>query len=538
MVKKLTLSLCIVFLLSLGYAHAAEEGIESIHIAVNLQKDGSALITETWEINDVYKGTEYYIALYGLKDMTVSQLTVTDDTGTLYKTLDEWDSKASFDDKAFRCGVLSVPKEDGYEICWGISQLGNRSYTVQYVLSNLCKGYHDATGFYHRFVSKNLSSDVKNASITLSMEDVVFTPDNLAVSAFGFTGTVSFSQGRMVATTSEALKGRNHMTLLVRFADGIIAPTPANGSFQDVSDRAQQKTNPVTIIAILSSVLLAAGGVTALLSASYRRIKLADGSVAIRTSKQHLHFTQAAPFDGNLFMAYCALLLDPWSSVPKDVLAATITQWSLDGNIVIQEVNGNTSLKLVSSERMNVVEKELFLLMEEAAENHSLSIDAWGQWIRQNPSALTQWQETVKSYGNDLLCSAACIATDASGKLRFTASGLSAYESMLSFYYHLKSLKKEPDKALSRAYWVDYICFSALFGLSQSVVSQLGHNAPDDLTQFCADHHMSHPYMIYAMCSGQHYSRTATSNLSDDSDLGGFSSGGGGFSGGGGGGSR
>jgi len=215
---------------------AEEDGINEIAITVSLNSDGSADITETWDIDNVYDGTEYYKALYNMDRMSVSNLTVTDDTGREYQLLSRWDTSASFADKAYKCGILENKK--GYELCWGISEMGDRTYTISYHLTGLVKRYSDSDGFYHQFISDDLSSSPRSASVEVYMDGVPFTTDNADIWALGFEGGIHFENGIIVARSDGKLGGNDYINLLIGFDTSVFEPITASGTFADVKDKA------------------------------------------------------------------------------------------------------------------------------------------------------------------------------------------------------------------------------------------------------------------------------------------------------------
>jgi len=127
----------VLFILGAAQVFAKEDAIPSINLEVILQSDGSAVITEIWDVRGVSSGTEYYKALNNMDGMSVDSLAVWDESGTQYKTLDGWNTKLSREEKSGTCGILKT--SDGYELCWGIGSYGNHQYTIQYTVEGLVK---------------------------------------------------------------------------------------------------------------------------------------------------------------------------------------------------------------------------------------------------------------------------------------------------------------------------------------------------------------------------------------------------------------
>ena len=112
--RPLTALLC-AFLLSLGTCLSAQSVVDSLRIDVLLREDGSASVTECWDIDVRGDITEWYLVEGNLGRMEILDLKVSDETGTEYVSEGlSWDVDRSRREKAGRCGM--VPKKDGCEI--------------------------------------------------------------------------------------------------------------------------------------------------------------------------------------------------------------------------------------------------------------------------------------------------------------------------------------------------------------------------------------------------------------------------------------
>ena len=107
-----------------GQVAVAQNKVHDVEITVNLNTDGSAQVREVWDMT-LSRGTEVYLGRENLGDIKIRDLTVSDETGTTYKTDRSWDTDRSFDGKKNHCGLNSI--SDGYEICWGIGEYGHRT---------------------------------------------------------------------------------------------------------------------------------------------------------------------------------------------------------------------------------------------------------------------------------------------------------------------------------------------------------------------------------------------------------------------------
>ena len=78
--------------------------IRDVDITVDLQADGSARITQVWDVN-VVRGTEWYIPIGNLDGMTVGDLSVSENGRAFASEGRRWDTERSLEQKAGRCGL-------------------------------------------------------------------------------------------------------------------------------------------------------------------------------------------------------------------------------------------------------------------------------------------------------------------------------------------------------------------------------------------------------------------------------------------------
>ena len=113
-------------LLTLG---AAAQRIRDIDILVEIDRDGSAWITQNWDVK-VVSGTEWYIPIDHLGPMGVDQLSVSEN-GQAFESLgDNWDTDRSREWKTGKCGIIR--KRDGVELCWGQGAYGDHRWTARF----------------------------------------------------------------------------------------------------------------------------------------------------------------------------------------------------------------------------------------------------------------------------------------------------------------------------------------------------------------------------------------------------------------------
>ena len=107
------------------------DDIYKIDMHIYLNKDGSANITEVWDVS-ADSGTEWYKQLYNLGNQELSNFKVSMDNEPL--TYKDWNVNESLSEKSGYYGINYVP--EGLELCFGKSDMNEHTFTLTYTLSN------------------------------------------------------------------------------------------------------------------------------------------------------------------------------------------------------------------------------------------------------------------------------------------------------------------------------------------------------------------------------------------------------------------
>ena len=219
--------------------------LKDLNIQVVLSRNGDARITETRQMTIDSEGTECYIVIGNLNGSDISDLTVSDETGRAFTNTGAWDIDRSRDWKEGKCGIVS--KHNGYELCWGLGESGERTYTTSYTVTNLVKGYDDADGFNYMFVAQGVSPLPDHVKLTIEPEDTLrFTAENTGVWGFRYQGEVGFYDYRVVAESSEPFESRSAMVVMCCFNKGMFEPADIRtGSFETLREQAFEDSDYV-----------------------------------------------------------------------------------------------------------------------------------------------------------------------------------------------------------------------------------------------------------------------------------------------------
>ncbi len=225
----------------------SESTFNSLTVDVALLENGDARVVQTWDIHVDGGGTELYIPIQNIRDhgIDITDFMVTDEQGREYEVLDEWDSDRSASFKANKCGIIT--KSDGYELCWGLGEDGDRIYTVSYGITGLVQGYSDYDGFNHMFVNQNLSPSPQEVSVFIhDVDDRNWEEGTVRMWSFMYNGEVVPHDGGVLATTSGPLDSNEAMVVMLQFDKGIFNPSKKHSdSFETVKEQAMEGSDYV-----------------------------------------------------------------------------------------------------------------------------------------------------------------------------------------------------------------------------------------------------------------------------------------------------
>ena len=565
--------------LSIINVYASDVELEDIEIKATLDKNGNAHIQEIWKI-DVYDGTEIYKVFDNMGDSKISHFKVVDDTGKNYQNIGEWDSDVDKDEKDGKCGIIT--KDDGYELCFGIGEYGERKYKFEYDISNFVQQYQDTQGFNYAFFSE-MELEPEHVKITVS-SPYQFNEDNAKIWGFGFYGSVLFENGNVVMETTESVPEGAKMQLLMQIENDTFKNAHKNSDyFKDILDDAiddsdyeddlydqgdyysafPYKDNTLLIVGIIFVPISLIAIVAIIIGIAYTKGKLKyQFNDHISLNKDDINMFRDIPCDKDIFKFYylskkIGLINDDDRS---GLVAAILLRWIQRGYIEFEKEEVRQFLffkkdgysvdldKGIPVE--NRLEEDLLSFFKEAAgSNKILETDEFEDWCQENYEEIDDWFEEIDKYiENDLrnrgLLTLETTYTHFIG-IKFSHDTDTYDASIREEMEHILGLKKfleemsliDEKEVIEVKLWEEYLIFASILGIADKVQKQLGRLCPT----FNEESSLDTVYTMHMVHMFSHNSMYASQQASRSSGMGGSSSfggGGGGFSGGGGGGVR
>lgn len=552
MFKRLLVIVCAAVLSWSAAAQAIRE-IRDVDITVELQKDGSAWITQVWDVEAGSSGTEFYIPIGNLGPMTVSRLSVSENGRAFESQGEKWDVDRSRSWKTGKCGI--VPKSNGVELCWGLGEKGDHVWTARFLVTGLVQAYEDGDAFNYMFVNKGMDPAPEHARVTIvpAFEGPEWTYDNTRVWAFGFYGDINVVNGTVVAETSEDMGYSSSLIALVAFDKGLFTPAVEKGGpVQDLIDRALDGSSygdddedewPLVIFAI-GFILLFVGGIFVLIWVAVASARGYKWKASIFGKKKIDGWYRDIPLEGNLMAAYYLLSKGKRfevSAPANNLIGALFLRWVMDGSLAVlpdpkSEKRVNLEFK-VDDASADDVENDLYRWARTASgSNDILEKGEFEKWSTKNYKKLTAWPDRVIARGKSWF----------RGKGYFKAEGICTEEGaaqachLVEFQNFLKDFTLSGERSAPEVgLWKDYLVFAQLFGIASKVAKQFQKLYPAAFEELTRQSGLDPVSFLYMMnwtnsISARSFSN-ATAKAGSASGGGGHSSfgGGGGFSGGG-----
>ena len=530
--KKVYAVIGIILILICSVVQANE--MRSIDMNVFIDENGNANVTETWQYYSD-SGTECYHSYKNLGNSKIKNLIVSDDVMT-YEILDGWDVNGSFDDKKYKCGINNT--SDGIEICWGISEYGNKEYVVNYVITNFVSELNDSQMAYWELIPQGTAP--QEASITIWSE--LDYEDTLPVWGYGnYGGFCYVADGKIEMKSDGALDDDEYMTILVKFSNGMFnCVEKIDEDFEyyyDLSVENAEKYQEDDITGTLAVIIFFMITVfTFILS-----IAVISMQENVKVEKSDIKSMKSAPLyrdipcNGNVERAFYISALYKLTKKDADLFGALLLKWLKMDLISIQpDLRGKKKAIVLkntgdSNDFDSQKEKEIYNMMKVASKDDDLSQGEFEKWCNKNYNKIFKWLENVKKEEIDELVKEGKITKlkknkyQAESTLTKDAMELAGLKNFLKEYTLIKERTPIEVKMFE-----EYLIYAQIFGIAKEVQKAFKDLYPDIVAESCYSTYDNINFIYMYSNSAMESAARAQANA--------YNSGGGGFSSGGGGG--
>ncbi len=526
--------------------------IKSINMDIYVDKYGNAHVTEIWDAL-LTQGTEGYKPYYNLGNSSITDYKVKLNNQE-YTYVDNWDIEASFNEKKYLNGLHDI--DNGIELCFGISEYGNNTYTLSYTINNFVANLSDSQMIYWQLIPYELSDKPEKIYIKV-YSDFAYS-DDTPVWGFGYgdknnEGYAYVYDGYIEMTKEGSLDSDEYVVLLAKFPENTFETTNNIAKdFDDVLDEAEEgstvyhkKTNtflgilglifmaflnllPFLIIAIVIGILISQP------KYGTKRLKFNKGAKDLKDAP----YFRDIPCNKDIFTAYWVACNYNLIKKNTDFLGAILLKWLKNNNIEnIKVSEKEKALKLLSSDNLSEVEVELYEMMRIASEDGILEKNEFTKWCKNNYSKILNWFNKVIDVETNNFVD--------KGLIKVENNKYYVQDEMKKYALEMKGLKDflndfsniQDREAIEVKLWDEYLMYAQIFGIAKKVAKEFKRLYPDVLTDDTYDDIIFIHTISYEGVSAASVAKSRVESYS--SGGGGFSSSGGGggsFGGGGGGG--
>lgn len=515
MLKKKILYIIAIGLSLLSFESVNANTIKNIEMDVFIDNLGTAIVTETWQAT-LTEGTEGYRAFSDLGTTSITDFTVTDEEGVIYESLPSWNSNNSFSAKKQKSGMIR--KTNGIELCWGISNYGEKTYILQYKINNFVTQFSDYQGIYFNLL--NIDQSVGHVTINITSE-IPFSEQNSKIWSFGYNGTIHFINDVIVLETNY-LSSYDYMVALVKFENDYFTTSKASSktfdeiyeeAMIDVEEETQEidshfmvTTKRFLVISIIMSFLPTFLTLLVLFILLKKTVKRNNKKTHLDFGKEgkklpsKIPYCREIPCNKDLFKAYWVAHqynLVSSRTLKEGIIGVILLKWIKEGKITVTSSKKIIQIKesyaidlsqnpFIASE----MENKLFEILKEAAgSNQILEAKEFKKWSKKYYWKLSSWlnniitKETLKLEQEGLINTVTTeeniskkIVTkkEVSSILKEEAIKLKGLEKFLLDFSTM------PEREYKEVHlWEEYLIFANLLGIADKVESQFKKLYPE-----------------------------------------------------------
>ena len=545
MKKKLLLFMLILFAPIWVYA----DHIYNIDMDIYLEEDGTANITEVWDVQ-ADSGSEWYKQLYNLGTEELSNFKVSMDGRDLqYKS---WNVDESLSAKSGYYGINYV--SEGLELCFGKGDMNRHKFTLNYTLSNFITNTSDSQVLY-----QTLFPNVTLDNFTVTVSSFYEFPDTLDVWGYGYQGLAYVEDGKIKMTNDGYTVRNDYVVLLAKFPSATFKTDNYNGdfgSFDDVLNKANEGTfeydygtkqsawqKILNILSGLVHMIIPLGIIGFAASAA---MKSGYGYKDNKTiDKKNVPMFRDIPCNKDIYYANTLIFLNNFDYNETNIFGAIILKWLRQGKIAFKNettgiFNKETSMiDLTLNPTFDLpIEQELFDIMYKASEDGYLESRELEKWAKKHYEKFLGIFNRIKDQKINELKSNNHIyhrVNKEECKKKNVMDDM-IYKDSQELYGLKKFLKEFSDmqnkEAIEVKLWDEYLMFAYLFGMADKVAKQFKNLYPEIVREMEANNLDYGTFVYINNISTRSVHAASAARQAAES----YSSGGGGFSSGGGGG--
>ena len=500
MKKVILFVLLIIFMIPIS---VRADHIYTVDMDINILKDGTANITEVWDVKAT-SGSEWYKTMYELDGSELSNFVVYMDDKKL-KYDNTWDVDASLGEKAGYYGINY--SYDGMELCFGKSDMKRHKFTLKYTLSNYIFNTDDSQVLYWTLMPK-----VTVNYFSVNVSSYYDFSDDLDVWGYGYKGFAYVKDGKIKMSEDTSLND-DYVVLLAKFPLGTfdtnfrlnkyntfndVYNLAQKDSFEyDYSDNEYSSNNPLDFINWISILFPFALFIVVLLLSTRKVTENKYGYIGNKTiNKKEVSMFRDIPCNKDIFYGNILLKLNKFKYNKFNIMGAVILKWVKENRIIFKNkeigiFNKETTIIELNNQLLfdNPIERRMYEMLNIASKDGILETKELEKWAQSNYESFLEIFHTseensiynLRVQGNiyDRLYRKEC-------KKPYIMDD-KIYNDSIELYglkkYLLEFSKMDTKEVMDVKLWDEYLMFAYLFGIADKVAKQLKNMYPEILEQ-------------------------------------------------------
>lgn len=499
--------------------------LNSVKMDIFIDNNGNANVTEIWDYT-VNSGTENYRSFKNIGNSRFTNLKVSDET-TNYTALSYWDTNASFENKAYKCGINEI--SDGVDICWGISSYGRHTYTINYTITNFVSELDDSQMIYCKLISSGNSKGKVYIKIHSNFNYDFETP----VWGYGYnSGTCYVYDGYIEMQSNGKLDSDEYMAILVKFPKNTFNTSNIlSKDFNYYHELAEKGTTSSTTSFIIFSLffIIVIAIFCVVMNQRKKSSNFSFGTEGKKMPKDVPYFRDI-PCKKDIFRAYYIGYQYELIKNKTDLLGALILKWEKEELIRIEKTDQKMFIVFIknSESLKDYYEQRLFKILNEASADGYLENNEFEKWCAKSGTELLSYFDKILEREKfELIEEGLIIAKnkkyEATPELKQEAKELAGLKRYLKEYTLIKDRE-----AIEVSIFEEYLIYAQLMGIAEKVAKDFKDLYPEIVEQ---SNFISYDNIVFIHTYADNIIRSSSIAESRARS---YSSGGGGFSSGGG----
>ena len=373
--KRLRYLLLTIFLIpSIAFA----SDIKKDTIDVVIHQDGSASITETWEV-PTQKDTYFSKDFFNAEGLEISNVKIVNKSGLEYKQVDKLD-------KSERKTYNIINHDKSKSINMVLDTYKDDTYTITYDLNGMIKHYKDGIyGIDFTFVGINYSMKISNIIITIKSE-VPYMETNTALFGIGKDLVLNISDGG-ISMNTYTYDNKSVIRLFTKFTDiSYEKVVEVDKTFEEVYDKAKNQNsyiiyvlNIISIQTIVIIIVIIIGVISVLVIIRILTKKKQDNDfngIDTINNKEIPKYDEVAYYkDIPIYNLYKVGFLASYFKISRnrsDLVGGFLLKWIYDGMISAFPKDSKPFLRLnydTTNEEYQL-DKDLYSILKESSQHN------------------------------------------------------------------------------------------------------------------------------------------------------------------------